>query len=61
MFDRGLVSVDDDLSILIAENRLPDTALQLINEDRRLILPPREDLRPHRQYIRYHQQRIFKG
>jgi putative restriction endonuclease len=40
MFDRGLISVDDDCSILIAKNRLPDTITRLLRDDRRL-LPPR--------------------
>jgi len=61
MFDRGLVSVDDDYSILIVKNRLPDNVLRLLNEDRRLIVPRREDIRPHRHYLRYHRKRIFKG
>lgn len=61
MFDRGLVSVDDDFSILIAKDRLPDTAQRLLNETHRLILPQRADLRPHRHYIGYHREKIFKG
>jgi len=60
-FDRGLVSMDDDFSILIAKNRLPDPAKRLINEDWQLILPQRADLRPHRHYLGYHRGRIFKG
>lgn len=61
MFDRGLVSVDDDFSILVAKDRLPDTALRLLNENHRLILPQRADLRPHRHYLGYHRENIFKG
>lgn len=61
MFDRGLVSVDDDFSILVAKDRLPDKALRLLNENRRLILPPREDMKPHRHYLSYHRENIFKG
>jgi len=61
MFDRGLVSVDDDFSILVAKDRLPDTALRLLNENHRLILPQRTDLRPHRHYLGYHRENIFKG
>jgi hypothetical protein len=30
MFDRGLISIDDDLSILVARNRVPDTVGRLI-------------------------------
>ena len=61
MFDRGLVSVDDDFSILIAKDRVPETVSWLLNEDRRLILPHRADLRPHRHYLGYHREKIFKG
>ena len=61
MFDRGLVSVDDDFFILVAKDRLPDKALSLLNENRRLILPPREDMKPHRHYLGYHRENIFKG
>jgi putative restriction endonuclease len=39
MFDRGLISVDDDHSILIAGGSVPDTVAKLINPDLRLILP----------------------
>lgn len=61
MFDRGLISIDDDFSILIAKDRLPDTALRLLNEDRRLILPSASDARPHRHYLNFHRNNIFKG
>jgi len=61
MFDRGLISVDDDCSILIAKDRLPDTVTRLLREDRRLLPPSRSDLRPHSQFLRYHRERIFKS
>lgn len=61
MFDRGLVSVGDDFSILVAKDRLPDTAVSLLNENHRLILPHRADLRPHRHYLGFHRERVFKG
>ena len=61
MFDRGLVSIDDDYSILVARDRLTDTVLQLFNENRRLILPQRTDVRPHRHYLKYHRENVFKG
>lgn len=61
MFDRGLVSIDDDFSILVAKDRLPDTAMRMLNEDRHLILPPRPDMQPHRHYLAYHRDHVFKG
>jgi putative restriction endonuclease len=61
MFDRGLISVDEDHSILVAKDKMPDTALRLIREERRLILPERFDAHPHREVLRYHRDTIFKG
>lgn len=61
MFDRGLISVDDDYSILTAQDRIPDTVARMMNPDRRLILPPSAELRPHSQFLRYHRETVFKG
>jgi putative restriction endonuclease len=61
MFDRGLVSIDDDLTILTAEGHLPPTVTRLFNEDNRLIVPSRDDQRPNPKHVRYHRKTIFKG
>jgi putative restriction endonuclease len=61
MFDRGLISIDDDYSILTAQGRVPDTIERLIREDRRLLLPTDLTAQPHRQFLGYHRQNIFKG
>ncbi len=61
MFDRGLVSVDDDLSILFARDRLPDAAARLLNPDGRLIAPMAAALRPHARFLDYHRRQVFKG
>jgi len=61
MFDRGLVSVDDDFSILIATDRLPDAVTRLLREDRKLDVPMRSEIRPHPAHLRYHRENIFKG
>lgn len=61
MFDRGLITVDDDWSILIAKDRLPDTITRLLREDRRILPPRQSSLQPHVQFLRYHRERIFKG
>lgn len=60
MFDRGLVSVDDDYTILIARDHVPKEVAGLIVPDRRLILPTAAHLRPHRDYLAHHRER-FKG
>lgn len=38
MFDRGLISVDDDYSLLIASGGVPDTVTRIINPERRLLV-----------------------
>jgi len=61
MFDRGLISISDDLSVLIARERVPDTIRRLINLSGRVCASERVDLRPHPNFLAYHRQEIFKG
>jgi putative restriction endonuclease len=61
MFDRGLLSLDDDLTILLAANRVPDTVQRLINPERKLLRPGRPEFRPHPQFLRFHRETVFKG
>jgi putative restriction endonuclease len=61
MFDRGLISVDDDYSLLIARDRLPGTVERLLNRNSKLRLPVRPDLYPHPKFLDYHRREIFKG
>lgn len=61
MFDRGLVSVADDYTILRVERGIPDQMLQLLNANRRLIVPESPALRPHPQFLKYHRENVFKG
>jgi putative restriction endonuclease len=61
MFDRGLLSIADDYTILVAEKQLPREAIRLIRPDRNLVIPERLDARPHPAHLRYHRVQIFKG
>lgn len=62
MFDRGLVSVDDDFSLLIARDSVAtDIASRLFVPDRRLILPDDPTKAPHPAYLRWHRENCFKG
>jgi len=61
MFDRGLISVDDDLSILVARDRVPDTVARLINPSGHVRGPERFDSRPHPNFLAYHRREVFKG
>jgi putative restriction endonuclease len=61
MFDKGLISVDENFDILIAKDRVPSTFDRLLAGNRKLILPNRPDLYPHQKFLDYHRREIFKG
>lgn len=62
MFDRGLISVDDDHSVLIARQSLADdVARRLIRPEGRILLPDHLGERPHPQFLRWHREKVFKG
>jgi putative restriction endonuclease len=61
MFDRGLVSVDDDRTLLVARDRVPEAARRLFLPDGRILAPHRPDWCPHPQFLRYHRENVFKG
>lgn len=61
MFDRGLVSVDDDFSILFATGGMPDAITRLLRENHKLAVPEWSEMCPHPAHLRYHRENIFKG
>jgi putative restriction endonuclease len=61
MFDRGLLSLDDDYGILVAETQVPEQVRSLLNRDGRAIPPKDPAFRPHRHYLRFHRENVFKG
>lgn len=61
MFDRGLVSVEDDGTILAARDRLPPGAAGLLRPEGRVLLPEAGWARPHPVYLRWHRENVFKG
>ncbi|MBA4492666.1 HNH endonuclease [Paracoccus sp. S1E-3] len=62
MFDRGLIAVDDDMSLLTARDSIADEVSgRLFNPAGRLILPQDPALKPHPDYLRWHREHCFKG
>lgn len=60
MFDRGLISVADDLSILISGNKVPAEMVdRLIVPDGKLRLPESERDWPHPANLRWHRENVF--
>ena len=62
MFDRGLISVDENYDLLIAQDSVAaEVADRLLVKDRKLILPANGTLAPHKSYLNWHRQYCFKG
>ena len=62
MFDRGLVSVADDLTILVSRHvNDRDGVTSLLNRDGRARLPSNSSERPHPHFLEWHRQNCFKN
>lgn len=61
MFDRGLISIDDDFTVLTAEGKVPDAISRMLRPDGKIAVPEVGVLQPHRQYLAYHREQVFKG
>mgnify|MGYP005847953481 CR=1 FL=1 len=60
MFDRGLVSVADDLSILVSRNKVPREVVdRLIRPEGRLLPPVDPRDAPHPANLRWHRENVF--
>lgn len=60
MFDRGLIGVAEDHSILISHNKVPkDVADRLILPDQKLQLPDNPRHWPHPEFLRYHREHKY--
>jgi putative restriction endonuclease len=61
MFDRGLISLSDDLEILISRQvNDQESARAFINETRRALSPSRSSERPHPHFLGWHRDHCFK-
>lgn len=61
MFDRGLISLSDDLEILISRQVNDLESVQgFINKTRRALPPRRQLERPHPHFLQWHREHCFK-
>src|SRR5690606_14823968 len=60
MFDRHLISIDDNYRLLIAHKKIPNAIHGLLPADGAILLPSRPELRPHRSFLAFHRSK-FKG
>ena len=61
MFDRGLISIDDELNLLVSSTGVPGEIGQMLNPSGRLRMPERPELRPHPGFLKFHRENVFKG
>lgn len=62
MFDRGLISLTDDLDILISRQANdPYSIRRLINTTGKAIVPARAHERPHPRFLKWHREHCFKS
>jgi putative restriction endonuclease len=61
MFDRGLISLADNLEILVSRQvNDPHGVRALINKSGRAMEPRRASDRPHPHFLQWHRDRCFK-
>lgn len=62
MFDRGLISLDDDLRILISRQANdPDGIRSFVNNTGFANQPRKSELRPHPRFLEWHRNHCFKS
>ena len=60
MFERGLVSLEDDMTILVShQSNDPDSIRAMINRSGRLKLPTRPSERPGAEFVVWHRENRF--
>src|ERR1700680_2137528 len=61
MFDRGLISLADDLEILTSrQTNDPESVRSIINKSGRALAPRRMSDRPHPHFLEWHREHCFK-
>lgn len=61
MFDRGLISLADDLEILVSrQTNDPEAVRSIINKSGRALAPGRLSDRPHPHFLKWHREHCFK-
>jgi putative restriction endonuclease len=61
MFDRGLISLADDLEILVSRQANdPDAVCAFVNKTGRALVPRRTLDRPHPHFLQWHRENCFK-
>ena len=61
MFDRGLISLSDDLEVLVSRQvNDVESVWSLVNKSKRAAVPANPAYRPHPSYLAWHRENCFK-
>lgn len=60
LFDRGLISVDESMRVLVSSKGLPPEIAPLVQPGKLIRIPGRPDLQPHQTYLGWHRTNRFK-
>lgn len=61
MFDRGLISLADDLTILVSrQTNDPASVRAILNKNGKTLMPRHAAERPHPQFLQWHRENCFK-
>jgi len=61
LFDRGIISLEDDGKILMAKKLVPDQVKRMINQNGYAVFPENKIWKPHQNFLKYHRENKFKG
>ena len=62
LFDRHLISLNDDYGLLVSHNKVPAELRSLfVQQDELIHLPSDKSLRPHLSYVRRHRDKFAAG
>lgn len=62
MFDRGLISLSDDMDVLVSRHvNDVESVWGLVNPTRKVALPQSSVLRPNPRFLQWHRQECFKS
>lgn len=60
LFDRGLISVAEDMSLMLSPHGIPDDLTRLLRPERKLWLPEAPENKPHPAFLSWHREQVFK-
>lgn len=61
LFDRGLITLDDDYRLVVADQKIPNEMIGLVQPGRQIRLPGSREQQPHPGFIHWHRENVFSN